>query len=110
VHIDCQSTVADNCSAYALSDTTDVSFKQQCEHQHNEQCVTSVRPSTSYYKTSAERHKTQRFVLKKKGTRLCTSSSQHGKPSRHGRATSSGQCDKISHGWMSWTCWVPKLF
>ena len=38
VHIDSHSTVADHCSVYALSDPSEISFRQQCDHQHDELC------------------------------------------------------------------------
>lgn len=38
VHIDSKSTVADHCSVYALSDPNEAVFKQDCHHQHEEQC------------------------------------------------------------------------
>ena len=38
MHINCQSVVVDHCSVYALSDSTDSSFKQQCNHQYKEPC------------------------------------------------------------------------
>ena len=38
VHTDSQSTVADHCSIFALSDPSEICFTQQCDHQHDQQC------------------------------------------------------------------------
>ena len=38
MHINSQSAVADHCSVYALSDPSESSFRQQCDHQHSELC------------------------------------------------------------------------
>ena len=38
VHVADESTVADHCMTYALSDPSDSSFRQQCQHVHDEHC------------------------------------------------------------------------
>ena len=38
VYVADESTVADHCMTYALSDTSDSSFRQQCQHVHDEHC------------------------------------------------------------------------
>ena len=38
MHVADESTVADHCMTYALSDPSDSSFRQQCQHVHDEHC------------------------------------------------------------------------
>ena len=38
MHINSEARVADHCSVYALSDVSESSFRQHCEHKHEELC------------------------------------------------------------------------
>ena len=38
MHIDSEARVADHCSVYALSDSSEFAFKQRCNHKHDELC------------------------------------------------------------------------
>lgn len=38
MHIADESTIADHCMTYALSDSRDSSFRQRCQHIHKEHC------------------------------------------------------------------------
>lgn len=38
MHINSETRVADHCSVYALSDVSEFSFRQHCEHNHEELC------------------------------------------------------------------------
>ena len=38
VHVSENSHVKEHCSVYALSDNTEIEFRQQCDHDHDERC------------------------------------------------------------------------